>query len=122
MAGYQANHQQITDTGAKTADKAREAESVRSKVDAANGLVPSQAWGLLGNMGPFQIYTGLYNTFNDHVGKMIQGVQKLASDIQATADQYKQNEDAIQEKFKEVENEMGSGPRPPTMGPAPKGA
>ncbi|HWE89600.1 MAG TPA: hypothetical protein VG317_09080 [Pseudonocardiaceae bacterium] len=122
MAGYQANHQEITDTGAKTADKAQEAESIRSKVDAANGLVPSKAWGLLGNMTVYGKYTEMYSTFSEHVNKMVQGVQHLADDIKTTADQYKQNEEAVQEKFKEIENEMGGAPQPPTMGPAPKGA
>jgi uncharacterized protein YukE len=107
--GYQVNHEELADTASKTGDKAAEAEGIRAKVDAANGLVPSKAWGLLGNLTVYGRYQEVYATFSDHVNKMIAGVQKLSDDIKTTAERYKQNEDAVQEKFDEIGREL-NGP------------
>jgi uncharacterized protein YukE len=115
--GYQVVHPELSAAADKTSGKADDADSIRQKVSAANGSVPSQAWGLLGNMTCFGIYQEVYSTFSGHVDKMITGVRNLAADIKTTADQYHQNEDAVAESFTDVEQELGDVP----AAAAPKG-
>jgi uncharacterized protein YukE len=111
--GYQVNHTELADTGAKTGGKADEADGIKGKVAEANGKVPQKAWGLLGNLGPYEIYQSLYSSFNDHVNTMVEGIHTLAGNIKTTADQYKQNEDDVQDKFNEVMNDLDGAPKAP---------
>lgn len=116
--GYQVHTGEVATAGEQTDGKAQEAEGIRSKVDAANGKVPSQAWGLLGDLTVYNWYQQVYGTFSDHVDKMISGVQKLADDIKTTAQRYDQNEDEVGKSFSDIENELGSAPKPPSIGKA----
>lgn len=111
--GYQVNHAEVKATGDAATDKANEAEGIKGKVAAANGQVPSQAWGLLGHMGPYEIYQAFYSSFSDHVNDMVSGLQKLADNLKTTADQYKQNEDDINDKLKDVMNDLDGAAKPP---------
>lgn len=120
--GYQVNHTELTGAGTKTDGKASEAQGIQDKVNAADGQVPEKAWGLIGQVKLYGFYTNLLGELKDHVAEMIQGVQKLASDITATADLYKQNEDDVAQKFKDIEGGLGGGsssapPAPPGSGP-----
>ncbi len=111
--GFQVNHAEIAAAGDATAGKAAEAEGIKGKVAAANGQVPSQAWGLLGQMGPYEIYQQFYNSFSSHVDDMVSGLQQLSDNLKKTADQYKQNEDDINDKLKDVMNELDGTAKPP---------
>lgn len=113
MGGFQVNHAEIRAAGDQTSGKADEAEGIKGKVAAANGKVPTQAWGLLGQLGPHEIYESLYNAFSDHVNDMVSGLQQFATNLKNTADQYKQNEDDIQDKLKDVMNELDGTAKPP---------
>ncbi|HEX3784698.1 MAG TPA: hypothetical protein VHX38_33975 [Pseudonocardiaceae bacterium] len=113
--GYKATPSEISEAGAKTTGKAEEAEGIKGKVAEANGKVPQKAWGLLGNLGPYEIYQGLYSSFSDHVNTMVSGIQTLAGNIKATADQYQQNEDAVQDKFNEVMTDLDGAPEAPEI-------
>lgn len=107
MSGdFQVNHAQLTDASGRTAAQASAADSIKGKVAAANGQVPSKAWGLLGNLTVYHAYTEMLGQLNDHVSDMIQSVQKLASDIKTTADQYKQNEDDVAKSFQGIQNDL----------------
>lgn len=118
MSGYQVNHAELTDAATQTDGKAKDAESIRQKVTSADNSVPSQAWGLLGDLTVYHWYQSVYSTFNDHVNKMISGVNTLATDIKNTADQYKQNDDAVGDQFKDIENDLAGEPATKT---APSG-
>lgn len=107
MSGLQVNHRELANTGAKTADKAKEADGIQQKLGAANGLIPEKAWGLLGNLTVHHMYTDMLGAFQDHVSNMVQGMEKLADDIRSTADHYRQNDEAAEEKFKDIEKELG---------------
>jgi uncharacterized protein YukE len=107
VSGFKADHEQLAATGAKAGDKAKQAEGIQQKLDSANGLVPEKAWGLLGNMTVHHAYNGVLSTLQDHVSNMIKGVQKLADDIKDTADHYRQSDEAVEEKLKDLEKEMG---------------
>ncbi len=115
--GYQVNHAEVAATGDAAAAKANEAEGIKGKVAAANGLVPSQAWGLLGQMGPYEIYQAFYGSFSDHVSNMVSGLHELSDNLKKTADQYKQNEDEINDKLKDVMKDLdGAAKAPETAG------
>ena len=113
--GYAVNHAEISEAGAKTDGKAEEAEGIKGKVAEANGKVPQKAWGLLGNLGPYEIYQALYSNFSDHVNTMVEGIHTLAGNIKTTADQYKQNEDDVQEKFNDVMKDLDGAPKAPEV-------
>jgi uncharacterized protein YukE len=115
--GYQVNHAEVAATGDAAASKANEAEGIKGKVAAANGTVPSQAWGLLGQMGPYEIYQAFYSSFSDHVNNMVSGLHELSDNLKKTADQYKQNEDDINDKLKDVMKDLdGAAKAPETAG------
>jgi uncharacterized protein YukE len=108
--GYQVNHQELADAGKKAGDKGQEAQSIQQKVDAANGIVPDKAWGLLGNLTVHSQYTEMFGTLQDHVGGMITGVRNLADTITGIAEEYRQNDSDAGDKFKTIEAELGDGP------------
>lgn len=112
-SGYQVNHAELTDTASKTDDAGSDAQGIVSKVSAANGTVPQNSWGLLGEMGPYEIYKNYYGEFSQHVGDIVSGIQKLATNIKNTADQYKQNEDEVNEKFTDIEKDLDGTAKPP---------
>jgi uncharacterized protein YukE len=116
--GYQASPAELTSAASRTNDKADAAQTIRQKVDAANGSVPAKAWGLLGDLTVHNWYTTVYGTFSDQVNKMIQGVQNLATDIKSTADAYQLNEETVGEKFTDIEADLGEVP---TANTAPAG-
>ncbi|HEV3356028.1 MAG TPA: hypothetical protein VG247_04490 [Pseudonocardiaceae bacterium] len=111
--GFAVNHAEVQTAGEQTGTKAAEAEGIKGKVAAANGKVPSQAWGLLGQMGPYEIYQAFYSSFSDHVNTMVSDLQTLSDNLKKTADQYKQNEDAINDKLKDVMKDLDGGAKPP---------
>jgi uncharacterized protein YukE len=111
--GFQVNHAEISAAGDQTAGKADEAAGIKGKVAAANGKVPSQAWGLLGQLGPHEIYESLYNSFSSHIDDMVSGVQQLSDQLKQTAEQYKQNEDDINDKLKDVMTDLEGTAKPP---------
>lgn len=114
--GYQVTNTEVASAAQQTDGKADDAESIRQKVTAANGSVPSKAWGLLGNMLVYGKYQDVYSTFSGHVDTMITGLRNLASDIKTTADQYKQNEDDVAKSFGDIETDLGE--LPPATGPS----
>lgn len=107
MTSFDVNHQQLAESGAKTADKSNDARSIEQKVSGAEGLVPEKAWGLLGDLTVFGVYSEMLGTFKDHMTEMVAGVQKLGDDIKATAEEYRQNESDTEEKFKDIAKELG---------------
>lgn len=111
--GFGVNHAEISAAGDAASEKATEAEGIKGKVAAANGKVPSQAWGLLGHMGPYEIYQAFYSSFSDHVNDMVSGLHELSDNLKKTADQYKQNEDDINDKLKEVMDDLDGASKPP---------
>jgi uncharacterized protein YukE len=106
VTGFGVDHQKLSETAGQTSSKAKDAEGIQQKVSSADGLVPPQAWGLLGKMTVHNAYTSMLGTFQDHLSNMAQGIQKLADDIKATADQYRQNDEDAQEKLKDIEKEL----------------
>jgi hypothetical protein len=51
------------------------------------------------------------------MNQMSQGIQTLADTIKQIADNYKQNEDAVSDSFKDIEKQIDEAPTPPTAKP-----
>lgn len=107
----QVSHEEVSDAGGKTADKASDADTIKAKVQSAQ--VEDGSWGLVGKITEGS-YKDLLSQLNDHMSKMSDGIQNLADTIKKIADNYKQNEDAISDSFKDIEKEVGEAPKPPT--------
>ncbi len=112
-SGYQVNNDDLTTAASKTQDSGSDAEGIVSKVSAANGTVPRNSWGLLGELGPYEIYQKYYSAFSGHVGDIVTGIQKLATNIANTAAQYQQNEDDVNEKFTDIAKDLDGTAKPP---------
>jgi hypothetical protein len=104
--GYQAKPDEITQAGAQAESKGQQAQTVQAKIAAADGMVPEKAWGLLGNLTVRHTYSDVLSQLTDHMSHMKQGIAKLADDIKATADQYRQNEADVAQKFAEIQNDL----------------
>lgn len=107
----QVNHQEVSDAGSKTADKSSDADTIKAKI--ADAQVADGSWGLVGKITEGS-YKDLLSQLNDHMNQMSEGIQNLADTIKQIATNYKENEDAISDSFKDIENEVGEAPKPPT--------
>lgn len=107
----QVNHQEVKDTAGTAGDKASDAETIQSKITSAQ--VPGNAWGLVGLI-TVSAYDELLGALNDHMKNMSSGIQNLSDTLKSIADNYKQNEEAINDSFKDIEKELGDAPKPPT--------
>lgn len=107
----QVNHQEVADTGAKTAEKSADAENIKAKI--ASAQVEDGSWGLVGKITEGS-YKDLLSQLDDHMNQMSQGIQSLADTIKKIADNYKENEDAINDSFKDIESKLSDAPKPPT--------
>ena len=108
MTGFNVNHEELAATGDQTGDKAKDADGLQEKLNSADGLVPPKAWGLIGHLEIHHAYTEMFGTLQEHMSNMIQGVRKLGEDINNAADQYRQNDEAAEEKLKDIQKELGS--------------
>ena len=112
--GIEVNHNQLAAAGKQTEGKAAEAQGIQAKVAAADGQVPAQAWGKLGDLSIYRVYTSMFGTFKDHIADLIQGVEKLSDNIKATAEAYRQNESDTEDKFTDIVNDLNGAAKPPT--------
>lgn len=110
----QVNHEEISKAGSDTAAKSSDAESIQAKI--ADAQVEDGSWGLVGKITEGD-YKNLLSQLNDHMNQMSQGIQTLANTIKQIATNYKENEDAIIDSFKDIENQVNEAPKPPTAKP-----
>lgn len=108
MTAFNVNHQEMSTTGDQAGGKAQEADGIQQKLNAADGLVPPQAWGLIGHLGIHSAYTDLFGTLQNHVSEMIQGVQRLGEDISSAADRYRESDQTAEEKLKDIQKDLES--------------
>lgn len=107
----QVKHEEVSDTGSKTAEKSSDADTIKAKI--ASAQVEDGAWGLVGKITEGS-YSDLLGQLNDHMSQMSEGIQKLADTIKQIAANYKDNEDSISDSFSDIINEIGEAPKPPT--------
>lgn len=96
--------QEVGSVASRTGDTAGQAQTIQQKISSAQ--VPGNAWGLVG-LVTVGAYNELLGALNDHMNKMSQGIQNLAGTIKTIADNYKENEDTVAEKFADIDKELG---------------
>lgn len=110
----QVNHADLSKAGGDTAAKSGDAESIQAKI--ADAQVKDGSWGLVGKITEGD-YKNLLSQLDDHMNQMSQGIQTLADTIKQIATNYKENEDAVSDSFKDIEKQVDEAPKPPTAKP-----